>query len=216
MTCTELDDVLEAYLDGDLPHEEHREVSGHLSGCESCRRKLALAERVASALRSLPQVRCPDDVAREMVRRVTEAGRTENERRAGWTAGIAGFLSQILPSPFPWKASLGLAAAILIVIAIAAYPPSHWVRSGQPHYTKNEIEQAKMVVGLAFGYVDHAARLAEKILEKEDVPDKVIVPIRKGLDVINPSEKKEKSHEKRSFVPYARPFVHLCIAGMGR
>jgi anti-sigma factor RsiW len=49
-----LGDRLSAYLDGELPTAEQRQVSDHVVGCEQCRAELQDLDRARTAVRSLP------------------------------------------------------------------------------------------------------------------------------------------------------------------
>lgn len=67
LRCKEVQNVLEAYVDGDLPTAEEARVRAHLGSCPSCARELALAEAIQRELRSLPLPDCPPEVLRKVV-----------------------------------------------------------------------------------------------------------------------------------------------------
>ncbi len=73
MLCEESLDVLEAYVDGDLPAEESFRLQRHLEGCPACAADLVLAEKIQRELRTLPLPDCPP----EILEKVREAGRGE-------------------------------------------------------------------------------------------------------------------------------------------
>jgi anti-sigma factor RsiW len=50
------DDELSAYLDGELPTAEIEALSGHLSGCAECRRRLQEVDAARTAIRALPRL----------------------------------------------------------------------------------------------------------------------------------------------------------------
>jgi hypothetical protein len=52
--CDRIETMLEDYAQGRLGPTDHRSVEAHLSGCPACRRQLAEAERLVSAIRDLP------------------------------------------------------------------------------------------------------------------------------------------------------------------
>lgn len=68
LRCEEVLDLLEPWLDGDLPPDEEARVRVHLDSCPSCTAELALARAIQSELRSLPLPDCPPEVL-ERVRR---------------------------------------------------------------------------------------------------------------------------------------------------
>ena len=55
MTCQEVLDLLEDFLDQDLGRDDAAAVSAHVATCSGCSGELALAERVRSELRRLPE-----------------------------------------------------------------------------------------------------------------------------------------------------------------
>src|SRR5882672_3753274 len=71
--CEEALDLLEPYLDGDLPPVEADRVRRHLEGCSSCAAEHALAAKIQRELRALPQPECPPEVL-ERVRRAGRGG----------------------------------------------------------------------------------------------------------------------------------------------
>src|SRR5206468_7903883 len=73
LSCAEALDLLEAYLDGDLPPGEADRVRRHLEACSACAAELSLAARIQGELRALPQPDCPPEV----IERVRRAGRGE-------------------------------------------------------------------------------------------------------------------------------------------
>ena len=53
MSCDMIEELLSRYVEGDLSPEEERLVTGHLPGCENCRRELALYRELEESLLSL-------------------------------------------------------------------------------------------------------------------------------------------------------------------
>jgi anti-sigma factor RsiW len=56
MTCERFEELLSAYLEGDLSAEEKRAIDGHIAACSSCAELLSLLRETQGALRSFPQV----------------------------------------------------------------------------------------------------------------------------------------------------------------
>src|SRR5436305_2048977 len=73
LPCEEALDLLEPYLDADLPPGEMDRVRRHLEACSACAAELSLAARIQRELRALPQPDCPPEV----IERVRRAGRGE-------------------------------------------------------------------------------------------------------------------------------------------
>lgn len=60
--CHSYDQILSAYLDGDLTHGERAELMQHLATCEDCRRILDEYRAIGTQLRALPALHSPDDL----------------------------------------------------------------------------------------------------------------------------------------------------------
>jgi anti-sigma factor RsiW len=173
MKCAEVDDNLEAYVEGDLGPEPGRRLESHVAGCPGCREKLGVAREIASGLRSLPARKCPGEIEQRVFEKI------ESEKK-GWESRLTNLLD-LVRFPISLKAAAGLATTLLILLALWVYPPWSWIRNGSPQYTEEEVARAKKAITIAFGYVDHASELAREILVKEDIPGKVLQPIRKGF-----------------------------------
>jgi anti-sigma factor RsiW len=99
MTCPEMDERLDAWVDGTLPEAERETVSGHLAACVSCRvdeRQLRELRAHASALpRSIaPRRDLWPGIAREI------------ERRKAWS----------WPRLVTWQPLLAVAAAVVVAL----------------------------------------------------------------------------------------------------
>jgi hypothetical protein len=118
MRCKRLDDLLPAYLDGDLPRRLNQRVSDHLDSCERCRQELVAQQR---ALRSLEAVRRPISIDL-------------------WADFSRRLQAQAAPRPSPWRPlwQPGVAAAmaagvVALVVALAPQPgPVPAVRIAHP------------------------------------------------------------------------------------
>jgi len=102
MTCHELDERLDDWLDGTLAQAAAREVESHLAGCASCRRREQELRQLLAHAAALPRSLAPPrDLWPGIAERV--------ERRSAW----AGLWSSWHP--------MALAAAAAVVAALAAY-----------------------------------------------------------------------------------------------
>ena len=101
MTCEELRDRLDDWVDGALPTPQAREVEAHLAVCPSCRRDESELRQLLAHAAALPRSVAP---SRDLWPAI--AGRIERER--AW----------------PWRLAWGpvaLAAAAALVIALATW-----------------------------------------------------------------------------------------------
>ncbi|MGZ7065220.1 MAG: anti-sigma factor family protein [Candidatus Aminicenantales bacterium] len=56
MTCERFEELLSAYLEGDLSPEEKREMDAHLASCLACAELLTVFQETQEALRGFPEV----------------------------------------------------------------------------------------------------------------------------------------------------------------
>jgi hypothetical protein len=56
MTCERIEELLSAYLEGELSGAERREVDAHLAGCPACAGLLAILRETQEALAGFPEV----------------------------------------------------------------------------------------------------------------------------------------------------------------
>jgi len=56
MTCERFEELLSAYLEGELSLEEKREMDGHLASCLACAELLTVFRETQAALKGFPEV----------------------------------------------------------------------------------------------------------------------------------------------------------------
>jgi anti-sigma factor RsiW len=112
-----------AYLLGDLPAEEAREVQAHLAGCEACRQARAeLDTAFSESVEALPQNAPPPDAWRAIQGRIADA-RPTADRDAPRTGRQATERPPVRPSPARRVGAPGwaLAAALLVAAAMGGW-----------------------------------------------------------------------------------------------
>jgi anti-sigma factor RsiW len=81
MSCREIEDRLDDYVDGELPEGEFQEMELHLASCAACRNAERQLRRLLAEARALPRERTP---SRDLWPGITE--RLETRRFGGnWT-----------------------------------------------------------------------------------------------------------------------------------
>jgi anti-sigma factor RsiW len=80
--CGEVRERLSAWLDRELPPEEHDVIAAHLEGCTGCQRELAQLRALEGALGRLA-VEPPSQVAEKVLARLQER-QEQRARRPGW------------------------------------------------------------------------------------------------------------------------------------
>lgn len=84
---THPDELLSAHLDGELDDFERRRVAAHLSRCDRCRIEIADLSRARAAVRALPQLELPIEVAE--LAGLPAAPIPLRRRRAAWIGAAA-------------------------------------------------------------------------------------------------------------------------------
>ncbi|MEJ2071113.1 MAG: zf-HC2 domain-containing protein [Syntrophobacterales bacterium] len=132
MKCTEVQEHLSAWLDGEVPEELRPRLADHLAACPVCQAELAALERLDASLAELEAPPASRDLAAGVLRR--------------------------LPRPTPsWVRSLALAACLVLGIFIGSSLTGTLYKGIQPtngNLTQLEIFQAypQGSVGGAFFY----------------------------------------------------------------
>ena len=183
MQCTEVNEQLEAYIDGDLNAGKCGAIEEHLAACSSCRRELKLAVQIAFRLRSLPLKECPPVVSDRVHAKL-------RHREGRW-----------FPDPFvlirrhPLPAwSLSITAVFLSCSAVFLHDAWQGPVAEKPAYTREDVERARRGITLAFGYVNHARNRTRAVLMEENVPGKILQPLKQTLGLHGSHlEKGEKS-----------------------
>jgi len=118
MKCTEVQEHLSAWLDGEVPEELRPQMSEHLAACPVCQAELAVLERLDAALAEL-EAPAPRDLAAGVLRR--------------------------LPRPTPsWGRSLALAACLVLGIFIGGSLTGTLYKGIQPANSNGEIAQMEI------------------------------------------------------------------------
>lgn len=90
MNCTRLEELIDDFVDGQLPEDERRDVERHLAGCPKCRRAVEQLRAIVEKAAALPREIAPPRDLMPGIRRVVE-GAGEQRASATWMkwAGVA-------------------------------------------------------------------------------------------------------------------------------
>jgi anti-sigma factor (TIGR02949 family) len=179
--CDEVGDLLEPYLDGDLPPDEADRVRAHLADCPACAAELALADAIQRELRSLPQLDCPPEV----LARVREAGRAE-------VVPLVPRLTRRQEAPRRrWlpAAVTGLAAALLLTIGGLTYRQLGHSVSSPAEPSPAEVARATEEARFALAYIGKVNRQAGLGLRDEVFEKRLVAPaaesVSRSLDALS-------------------------------
>jgi predicted anti-sigma-YlaC factor YlaD len=178
MTCQELEERLDEWLDGELDPRAAAEVEGHLAGCALCQARERRLRQLLAHAASLPRaVAPPRDLWPEIARRIA------HERAWSWRAG----------GPQPW--ALAAAATVLIglvaVLWIARAPSA--VRSVELPAASPEARLAALpavadpVLAAAERDYEAAANALLEALQKRQarIDPQTLLVVRANLEVID-------------------------------
>ena len=115
MTCEQIRDRLDEYVDGDLPEAEFQEVELHLGGCSECRREERALRALIARAEALPEEMQP---AQDLWPDIAARLRGPEGMRLVPRTGVA-----------RWMGPMSLAAAAAVVIALSA---ALWTRGNVP------------------------------------------------------------------------------------
>ena len=168
MTCKEIQENLEAFVDRECPRQVRKEITTHLSVCPHCLESWRQTVELRRLLRSLPPERCPSSVRERVWTQIVE----EKKKR------FCGFPS------LGWRAIIGLTSGILVISLFIGLHLHH--RSAPPYY-QSQIIKAREGVELAFAYYRRATQLSTDITQRETIP-----PLRNGFKNIHRIFKKRR------------------------
>lgn len=186
--CRAVRELLEGYLDGELPEHEAERVARHVEtvsssgiatpGCADCRRELRRAERLRAELRRLPAEPCPDEV----VARVLAVARREpsgaGARTLRWRPAAAGAAHWLR------LGALAAAAAALLWLGVRAVDgPAPRAESVQADlYSAEELARAEEELRLALSYVAAISRRSALTLRDDVLVGEVLEPSADALE----------------------------------
>ena len=160
LPCEEALDLLEPYLDGDLPPGEMDRVRRHLDACPACAAELALAARIQRELRALPQPDCPPEV----IERVRQAGRGE-----------------VVPFPSRERAPRRRIAAAAALVALAVGGGALGVHIQHVRQQREQVAEATREARLALAYFGKVTRKAGLDVRDEVLEKRLVVPVARSV-----------------------------------
>ena len=190
MTCDEIQERLEAFVDGELEAGTAAAIEAHLAGCEACAAEHSLTEAVRRELRALPELDAPPAV---LGRVLSEAGRDRfrpaetrptRSGRPAWAAwAAAAFTAVVLgaamllgPSRQPSPPDVGPAPDASLADAMSADAMSPDAVAADPEAVARATEEARF----ALAYVARISRRTGLKL-RDDLHDHVTIPTVRSL-----------------------------------
>ena len=137
MNCTDLDNLIDSYIDQHLSADEHARVSAHVAGCKACETRVVEAQRLGALLRTAVADRVAavgvsgawNAVAEVIHEQVS--GRTVTESVIGFRAGFVRHVREWFDSvgdsigalwaPGRWRYGMAAAGIALVAVMVMDY-----------------------------------------------------------------------------------------------
>jgi anti-sigma factor RsiW len=160
LSCEQVCDELEAYLDGEVSPERARMIEVHFVGCEDCAAEHALAVEAVGALRQLPTVSCPPTVVAAAYERIESL--TRPMRRPWWQIA--------------WRPALavGVAGVLLWITGLVGRQQM----ATRPQYTAMQIESARAKAKWTLTYIGQLSHKSAATLREELSDPNLAAPLR--------------------------------------
>jgi len=119
VSCQVYEEMLSAYVDGELPPLDRQALEEHLATCDTCGQVLLELRSMKMALQSLPEVEPPAGLHATIMRNL-------KPRSQGLFAGLAGRLSGWTPRQ--WVPAVAAAMAFVLFLSVGG---TYWYWSGR-------------------------------------------------------------------------------------
>ena len=178
MTCQELDERLDGWVDRTLPEEQRLEVESHLAECAGCRAEERQLRRLLTHASALPRsVSPPRDLWPEI------SGKIERGRAWSWRGS--------------WQPALAVAAAVVVAVGAVVLgqqppPPVHTVvipspPAGSPHSIRPAaVQMDPGLIAMEQDYQTAANALLAVLQERKDgLEPETLANVERNLAVID-------------------------------
>ncbi len=175
MSCDEAQDLLEPWLDGDLPAGEAARVRAHLDRCAACAAELELAALIQTELRSLPQHDCPPEV----LQRVLDTGRGGRGEIVPFRPSTEGAAQGRKAPRRSFRIVLAAAMLAAIVGGSVFFIQQREPAAGSP--SADEVAQATEEARFALAYVGKVTRRAGLGLRDDVLRRRLVDPTTRSV-----------------------------------
>lgn len=142
MKCTDVQDRLSAYYDGELSDESQAAMTRHLAGCKSCAEEFAGFKDVTRAVSRMPQPKVPPSVWEGLAAQLNDGELNESDKPQPASASN---------QERHWWASsrqLALAASVLLMLGLG-----YWMSRGMDHPHSGDHEHSAEFVATMDHYL---------------------------------------------------------------
>lgn len=184
LTCTEVQDTLEAYLDDALDADTSARVASHVGSCVACQDEVRFARAISGALHELPKPEPPPKIFDAVAAHV----RAHPNREPSWRHRIFQIFTFTDALTLP-LARVGAVACLIGIIVFGAYQYRQY----------KEVKQASRDLYYALGKLNYAVERTG-IVVSDKLPDVRIneVSSRSFVQIENASRRALQEKEKIS------------------
>ena len=155
LTCTKVQDTLEAYLDGELDADTYASVASHVESCATCQDEVRFVQAISDALHELPRPEPPPKIFDA----VSDYVRTHPNKEPRWLHRMF----QLFTFSGGLTSSLVRAGALVCLIGITLFGTYQY----QQHLT---VKQASRDLYYALGELNYAVERTGTVVSKK-IPD---------------------------------------------
>ena len=155
LTCTEVQDTLEAYLDGELDADTSASVASHVESCATCQDEVRFVQAISDALQELPRPEPPPKIFDV----VSDYVRAHPNKEPRWLRRMF----QLFTFSGDLTSSLTRAGALVCLIGIALFGTYQY----QQHL---KVKQASRDLYYALGELNYAVERTSLVVN-EKLPD---------------------------------------------
>lgn len=152
LTCKEVQDTLEAYLDDELDANTHATVEAHVASCSMCQDEVRFAQAISGALHELPKPEPPPAVF-DAVEVYVRAHPNKGPKWLNWIFQLFTFSDNL-------TSSLARAGALACLIGIALFGTYQYQQ-----YLK--VQQASRDLAYALGKLNYAVERTGNVVNEK-------------------------------------------------
>lgn len=173
LSCEDVLERIEAFVDGELPPDEAPLVEVHLNACRLCAEEVVFAREMQMSLRSIPHMDCPDRVIEAVYRHIEQESapaRTPVISRPTLWDTIRSWFSSPRLAP-----ALGF-AAVVVVAGVWLLKP------GTKEPSQAEIADAQRQVEWTLAYLGSVNEKVTAVATESAVQPYIVEPVQRAVE----------------------------------
>lgn len=167
MKCSEIENKLVDYLDGNLASEDHQTIEKHIQECPDCVRAVEETKILFGSFKEVPMI-APSDQLRERF-----AQQLEEEKELYRTSlSHTTMTSTTSTREFPWKTAFQIAASVLLLIGGYAMGSFRESVKTNSQITSLELQTSELKQGMMLAMLENrsVSKRIQAVNYSEDMP----------------------------------------------